>query len=146
MSLWFAPCSSIGKPLSAIASNSSRLQTILVVEDIADTRDLWALAFRKAGYHVVVADSCAAALDVLRKEGKRIDFVVTDYWLGDGYCEAMLRDAVAKGDLQTGKALICTAFRSVQNSSYAARVLYKPIVGAELVARVGEILASAGRS
>ena len=117
-------------------------QTILVVEDLPDTRDLWALAFRKAGYRVLVADSCATALDVLREKGTRIDFVVTDYWLGDGYCEAMLRDAVANGDLQTGKALICTAFRSIQNSSYAARVVYKPIIGAELVARVGELLSS----
>ena len=91
---------------------------------------------------MLVADSCAAAIQVLREEAAAVDFVVTDYWLGDGYCEAMLRYAVASGALETGKALICTAFHSIQASSYAARVVYKPVMTAELVASVAEILSS----
>ena len=120
---------------------SSRVATptILVIDDVDDTRELWALAFRKAGFRVLVADSCATALRVLREE-RGIDFVVTDYWLGDGSCESVLRTAVHGGDLRNGAALICTALPSLEKSSYAAGVVHKPIVTEELIERVRELL------
>ena len=114
-------------------------RTILVIDDVDDTRELWALAFRKAGFRVLVADSCATALRVLREE-RRIDFVVTDYWLGDGSCDSVLHAAVNGGDLRSGAALICTALPSLEKSTYAAAVVHKPIVTEELIARVRELL------
>jgi DNA-binding NtrC family response regulator len=109
------------------------------VDDPDDNRELLALAFRAEGFRVFVAESMTAGLAWLRS-GASIDFVVTDYWLGDGVGERMLRQAYEEGLMRgVGGALICTSHGSVEASSYA-RVVHEPIGPRDLVALVRRLL------
>lgn len=122
--------------------SSSRQRTaavILIVEDGAATREVWAAALRDAGFRVLTADSKAAGLALLR-DRRHVDVVLTDYWLGDGHGESLLREAAAEGLMRDVGALICTAHLSVDSSSYAP-VIHKPIEAGRLVATVRAVLA-----
>ena len=56
--------------------------TILIVEDTAETRELYAVAFASNGYRVLTAESGEAGLRVLRQcrvDQCRVDALVVDY-------------------------------------------------------------------
>lgn len=123
---------------SGNAAKVLRRPRVLLVEDNADTRELWELALREAGFHVLTAQSAAEGLAALRGD-ERIDVAVCDYWLPDGTGEQLLREAMRWELLPPGRALLCTAHESVSTSSYAP-VLHKPMAPEDLVARVRELL------
>jgi len=53
-------------------------ETILVVDDHADLRDLAGLILKQSGYEVLMADGPAAALDIARSHSDPIDLLLTD--------------------------------------------------------------------
>jgi hypothetical protein len=53
-------------------------ETILVVDDHADLRDLAGLILKQSGYAVLMADGPAAALDIARSHSDPIDLLLTD--------------------------------------------------------------------
>ncbi len=62
-------------------ASSPRLQgseTILVVDDHADLRDLAGLILKQSGYAVLMADTPAAALHIARSHSDPIDLLLTD--------------------------------------------------------------------
>jgi DNA-binding response OmpR family regulator len=63
------------------SASSPRLQgseTILVVDDHADLRDLAGLILKQSGYAVLTADTPAAALHIARSHSDPIDLLLTD--------------------------------------------------------------------
>ena len=61
------------------ASIPSGLARILVVDDDRDTRIVMQRLLQTAGYEVITADSCAAALEVAQRQ--RIDLLIADIGL-----------------------------------------------------------------
>jgi DNA-binding NtrC family response regulator len=114
------------------------LRTILIVDDDDDTREIWELLFRESGFRVLVAASVAGGLAHLRI-GERIDVLLTDYGLGDGTGEGMLRQADEEGLLRGTPAILCTANSRIVSSAYA-RVVHKPVGIDEMIAHVHQLL------
>jgi two-component system, cell cycle sensor histidine kinase and response regulator CckA len=59
-------------------------ETVLLVEDDAQVRDLVTQVLRRLGYEVVVASTAAGALELCRRHGDRIRLLLTDIALADG--------------------------------------------------------------
>lgn len=53
-------------------------ETILLVEDHADVRDLVCRTLQRFGYRVLTADSAEAAPDLCKREGNTVDLLITD--------------------------------------------------------------------
>jgi CheY-like chemotaxis protein len=108
-------------------------ETILVVDDSADTRDFITVVATEAGYRVVCAESVRDALSVLRA-GVSIDVVIVDYSLEDGTGVALVHQAVNEGrlDLESTPTFICTAYRYVELPPNVA-MLRKPVDPAALL-------------
>src|ERR1051325_7265885 len=57
------------------------VETILIVEDNADIRELLTCLLQAEGYNVIAAEDCAGGLDQLREQGP--DLVIADVMLPD---------------------------------------------------------------
>jgi two-component system cell cycle sensor histidine kinase/response regulator CckA len=71
--------------LDDCASEAVCMATVLVVDDVAENRDLVRIVLQSHGYRTVEADSGVAALGVLARE--HVDLVLTDVTMPemDGY-------------------------------------------------------------
>ncbi len=78
--LWFPRTEPPGGAprLDVAVSPSGGVETVLVVEDDPFVRDVVARALRRAGYRVLVSESCAEALEVVEREVVRVQIVVSD--------------------------------------------------------------------
>jgi CheY-like chemotaxis protein len=97
-----------------------KMKTILLVEDALAVRTLTGNALKNCGYHVVEADSVAAALELWRKFQEKIDLV--------------LADIVMPGDM-TGLELV----KTLQAEKPALRAVYMSGYSATLAGQRGEL-------
>jgi PAS domain S-box-containing protein len=121
--------------------------SILIVEDDAPVRDALALVLRSAGYPVMVAATAAEALALFAERGATIDFVITDFALGNSMNGVQLLQelrAVAKRDLP---ALILSGDVSglVETVGPLSRVglLRKPVGGKRLIQSIEGLFGAA---
>src|SRR6476646_2444025 len=127
--------------------NSTR-PLVLVVDDDADTRELYRLALDMGGYRALDAASIADAVRLSRPEPPAV--AVGDWRLpdGDGFalasalvdiCHTTLRLAV------TGVTLSPSEVDNARGLGFQ-RVMLKPVLPDDLVRTVAEVLDSAGPS
>ncbi|HVJ94438.1 MAG TPA: response regulator [Labilithrix sp.] len=57
------------------------MDTVLVVDDDPDFRELIRLCIEGEGLRVLLAADCAQGLSTLRKERERVALVLLDYWM-----------------------------------------------------------------
>lgn len=110
---------------------------ILVVDDDMAMREMMALALRKEGFDVSVADTSSAANKKL--ESDTFDLVVTDIYLGDGTGLDLLE--VSRRVQPDARVILVTAHGTVETATSAQRLgvfdyLAKPFEVDDLVARV----------
>ena len=117
-------------------------QSVLIVEDAEDSRELFAFVFEAAGFRAVRAGSVGEALQVMCSTS--VDAVVTDYHLPDGDGLAMLEAAAQQGLLHCDiPAVLCTASALVQRTARRViAVFIKPVDIEKLVGVVHEALAT----
>ena len=120
---------------------------VLVVDDDADTREMYGWCLEGYGFRVQLADSVAAALAHMAAEMP--DLVITDYTLpgGDGFGLAeRLRSSPATAHV----AMVLVSGRTFQGEEHARasqlfdRVLVKPVLPDDLAAEVASL--ARGRS
>jgi hypothetical protein len=94
---------------------------ILVVDDIADARDLLAIRLRQYGADVITASSAEAAMEALGQEGPRPDLIVSDIGMPgeDGY--SLMRRVRALDPEQGGRilAIAVTAYNRAEDRAQA---------------------------
>jgi DNA-binding NarL/FixJ family response regulator len=119
-------------------------ETILMVEDEDDTREMLGRALVRAGYRCVLARDQADALDKASRSGA-IDLVVADIVLGNderaGLC---LLGALKKLDVRA-PVIIITAYADVEKvktalNEGAVHLLEKPFAAPTLISAVERVL------
>src|SRR4029079_3482358 len=80
---------------------------LLYVEDNRDLRELVSAVLAGEGYNVDVAECAAEGLEQLRR--RRFHLVISDYALPDHTGTWMLREAAARGLLESTETLLVTA-------------------------------------
>ena len=116
-------------------------QSILIIEDESDLRELLAIVCRRAGYQVVTAENGKVGLDALR--GQAFDLVVCDIRMPvlDGY--AVLAEMRGPLNLKT-PVILLTGFSSTDEQEAlnlgASCVLHKPCTPQTILKKIGEFL------
>lgn len=116
--------------------------SILIVEDSADLRGLYALAFRRKPYQVRLAGSGAEALEILRAEGD-VAVLVLDLSLPDLSGEEVLRQVRSHSHLNHLKILLVSGRDDLRQRAAelgAHGCIRKPAVLPELELRLEEYL------
>jgi DNA-binding response OmpR family regulator len=116
--------------------------TVLLVEDEVDLADAMSMALRRAGFHVVVADTGADALAAVRTQAP--DAVVMDRGLPDldgAAASAQMRAMGFPGPIVIASGYTGQLHEVTCQQSGADTVLAKPFGLAELVAVVRDLLA-----
>jgi CheY-like chemotaxis protein len=85
-------------PQPSLGPSSGGGETILVVEDEPDLRDLVSQVLESQGYKVVQASSGADALEVWRKHAGSINLLLTDMVMPDGLGGRKLADILTNED------------------------------------------------
>jgi DNA-binding NtrC family response regulator len=118
------------------------VQSVLIVEDAEDSRELFALVFEAAGFRTICAASVSEALQVMCSAS--VDAIVTDFHLPDGNGLAMLDAAAHRGLLQCNvPAVLCTACAEASpTAGRVAAIFIKPVDTNELVRAVHEAIAT----
>ena len=119
------------------------MQKILIVDDDRSTRHLIRLQLRAAGYAVETAADGASALARLKR--KSFDLVLLDVWMpGMDGLQMLARLAKAPSQprvvVMTADDTSETLLRAVRQHAY--RYVTKPVEPKDLVALVGDVLAS----
>jgi len=129
----------------AFMTNAPTRQTVLLAEDHADTRAMYAEMFRSMSFEVLEADRGDRALELARQRTPSI--VVTDLIL-PGLTGLELATAL-KGDAATrGIPILClSGYADGETSAAAAasgidRLIVKPCLPDELVALARELMDS----
>jgi len=117
------------------------LQTILVVDDEINQRELLGQHLRELGFGVRLADSVAAARWILQAE--RVDLVLSDYQLADGTGEEILEHVQRSNPLI--QFILFTAYGSINRAvafmkQGAADYLPKPLDLEELEVKIRHTL------
>ena len=118
--------------------------TILLVEDEEAVRSFAARALRMRGYNVLEAGGGEEALEIVKREGDKIDLVITDVVMPNMDGPTMVRHVKAlKPDMEvifmSGYAE--EAFRRNDQTSENIHFLPKPFGLKQLAAKVKEVLA-----
>ena len=112
-------------------------ESILLVEDDPDIRDLMSTLLRLAGFEPTVCSSAEAALEQLREQP--FDLVLTDYALPNRTGGWLLQQAKAEGLLDATPALVVTAHPNPPDVN-GFEVIPKPFDLDDLVSRVRQRL------
>jgi two-component system, cell cycle sensor histidine kinase and response regulator CckA len=128
----------------AVARDVTGQDTILLVEDEEAVRSFAARALRMRGYNVLEAGGGEEALEIVKREGDKIDLVITDVVMPNMDGPTMVRHVKAlKPDLEvifmSGYAE--EAFRRNDQTSENIHFLPKPFGLKQLAAKVKEVLA-----
>lgn len=111
---------------------------VLIVDDHADTRELYSQFLDAVGFGVIEATTCAEALDKARADG--IDAIVLDRRLPDGdgveVCRALRSDPTTRA-----LPIIVLSGREKQDGIEADLYLLKPIVPDVLVSELERLIA-----
>lgn len=118
--------------------------SILVVEDIAPTRELMVLALRSAGYHVVAARDGEEAMNLLRDGA--FDLIITDVVMPERDGIELLMHLRKSGTRTrviaiSGAPDLAELYLHTAEQLGATRVLLKPIRSDELFGTVRATLA-----
>jgi len=129
-----------GEPIAQTSSRGT--ETVLVVEDEDDVREIAVAFLRSLGYHVVATPNALAALDLLRENGD-IALLFSDVVLGTGMNGFELADA-ARG-LRPGLPVLLTsgyehAHGTDRTDASRYTVLQKPYRREELGTSVRRLL------
>lgn len=118
-----------------------RTLSVLIVEDAADSRELFSLVFETAGFRSICAESIGEALKVMCDAN--VDAIVTDYHLPDGNGLSLLDLAVKQGHLREDvPAVLCTACPNLRiNEHKFVAIFTKPVDTSKLVRAVYEAIA-----
>jgi two-component system cell cycle sensor histidine kinase/response regulator CckA len=127
-----------------VARDVTGQDTILLVEDEEAVRSFAARALRMRGYNVLEAGGGEEALEIVKREGDKIDLVITDVVMPNMDGPTMVRHVkVLKPDLEvifmSGYAE--EAFRRNDQTSENIHFLPKPFGLKQLAAKVKEVLA-----
>jgi len=124
---------------------SQRTPSVLIVEDAADSRELFAVVFETAGFRPLCAESVGEALKVMCNAS--VDAIVTDYHLPDGNGLSLLDAAVKQGHLREDvPVVLCTACPELRiTESKFVAILVKPVDTSKLVRAVHEAIATSQR-
>lgn len=131
------------RPPDAKNTRSRRAGTILVVDDDVRVRAVAFTALQKVGHQVYEASSVAAALDVARLHGRRIDLLLTDVVMEGGGGAAVIsaiREAVpgVRVLVMSGYADDETLRRGIAQGQFP--FIAKPFTADMLSAEVDKIL------
>lgn len=117
---------------------SSKLESILLVEDEPAVRQLFALALTRAGYHVLEARNGQEALKIFDQHGDAIDLLLTDMrmpYMGGAELAHQLR-----GRRRTLKLLCISGYPGTLDDDLATDFLAKPFSREDLLRKVREVL------
>ena len=128
-------------PPAPVSERSGQMRRcILLVDDDTDVREVTAAILAERGYEVIEAGSGGAALDVLDREGARLDLMLMDYAMPGMNGSEVAREAHAK--LPSLPVLFLTgyadfsAFKEVGDDC----IVSKPFREEDLLARVAAII------
>jgi two-component system response regulator GlrR len=110
---------------------------LLYVEDNSDLRELVSAVLAGEGYAVDVAECAGEGLELLRE--RRFHLVISDYALPDQTGTWMLREAAAKGLLESTETLLVTA-NPFPDDAGDTPILQKPLEVERLLAHVAKLL------
>jgi PAS domain S-box-containing protein len=133
-------------PSPSVRSAERGTETVLLVEDHGSLRHITASLLREHGYTVLEARDARSALEIWAVSGSNVDLIVTDVVMpGMGAYEMVARIEEASG--KPVKTLFTSAYSRQRigdhkTTSPAAHFLEKPYGGAQLLAKVREILDS----
>ncbi|HEY6340742.1 MAG TPA: response regulator [Bryobacteraceae bacterium] len=117
--------------------------SILVVEDYAELRDLVTEILRRNGYEVCQAGNGAEGVALLRRNCGRLGLVLTDAAM-PGMCGHALADQIRAGQIRGARAdlkiILMTASHETVVERNGLTLLRKPFTEDELIARVREAL------
>ena len=122
-------------------------ETVLLVEDNLQVRNVTALRLKNLGYQVIEAENAPAAIDVLRS-GKAVDIVFSDVVMPGGMSGFGLARWIRE-HLPAVRILLTSGFaedvaRSGEEAALDLEVLRKPYSGTELARAVRRVLDSEG--
>jgi CheY-like chemotaxis protein len=121
-----------------MVDESSKLETILLVEDEPAVRQLFAQALARAGYHVHEARNGQEAMKIFDQHGESIDLLLTDMrmpYMGGAELAQQLRSR-----RRTLKLLAISGYPGTQDVDTAIDFLAKPFSRDDLLKKVREIL------
>ncbi len=144
----YLPCadaklSAVSRPADPGAPLAPRSETVLVVEDNHDVRDVSVARLKSLGFKVLEADSGRAAINVLRS-GAKVDLVFSDIVMAGGMSGFDLARWIG-GNVPGMKVLLTSGFspevaHAEEGSDRKLRILRKPYSRAELSEAIGEAL------
>lgn len=125
------------------ATHSGGSATVLVVEDEEGVRGLVERVLRRAGYRVLVTHDGASALSAVSGKPHRVDLVLADMGLPDFTGIDLQREFARRG--ASVPFLFMSGFTesTVRAQLGDAPFIEKPFMPAELVDRIGSVLAKA---
>jgi signal transduction histidine kinase len=137
-----APPGTEDELVRATVPTAARRAVLLLVDDDPDVRGVTAAMLRDAGHEVLEAGDGADALEILRREGRRIDLVISDFAMpamnGVELAEAARR-VIARLPV-----LFITGFAETRALAGYARpeeTLRKPFLAQDLLNRIAALLA-----
>jgi len=137
---------SVESPNQAAAHPERQRQTILVVDDDFDTREMLKWMLRTEGYLAIMAENGAIALRAL--EEIKPDLIVTDLMMPLVSGEQFIRALKGRPELAELPILVLTAFSGIFGSQAVAagatEVFEKPKDLARLVRTINRLLGQAG--
>ena len=131
----------------AVAAAPVAGETVLLVEDNTQVRNVTALRLKNLGYQVIEAENAPAAIDVLRSD-KAIDLVFSDVVMPGGMSGFGLARWIRE-HLPAVRVLLTSGFaedvaRSGEETALDLEVLRKPYSGTELARAVRRVLDGKG--
>jgi DNA-binding response OmpR family regulator len=120
--------------------------TVLVIDDDADFRDLVGIILEAQGKRVVGAADCAHGLALLERERERVGLILLDYWMpGMAPCECARRVREQSGE-DVCIVLVTAAAESAQRAAelHLSRWLSKPFHMTQLERLAAECMVDTG--
>ncbi|BCM88873.1 chemotaxis protein CheY [Abditibacteriota bacterium] len=118
---------------------------ILFVDDISETRDLFRLCFTLQGHTAETAPNGMAALDIITHNADALDVVIMDYHMPEMTGLEVVERLRQRNDITQVPIILFTGdtmgeFESQAQKLGVARVVYKPILPAALIAAAQEVV------
>jgi DNA-binding NarL/FixJ family response regulator len=128
------------------AASEQPVNTILLVEDEQDTRELLGRAIERAGYRCVAAGSALEALARAR-EAERVELIVTDVVLGNDQRGGLRLMTELRALGCRAKVVVITAYADVEKLKFAlnegaAHFLEKPFRAPQLLTVIERVLSN----
>jgi signal transduction histidine kinase/class 3 adenylate cyclase/CheY-like chemotaxis protein len=118
---------------------------LLVVDDVADMRRLVGNTLASAGYHAVLVESGAKALDLIFKRDQRFDLIISDWMMPGMTGPEFIQTLHQHEEFASIPTILLTAKSDEQSRALATRVganayINKPFDDLELISTVDNLL------